>query len=563
MRLVECVPNFSEGRNPATIDAIAAVIREAEGAWLLDVDPGKATNRTVVTFVAEYDHAVDAAFRAIERAASLIDMAAHSGEHARMGATDVCPFVPVRGVTMDECADLARELGRRVGDELGIPVYLYEHAASRKERRNLATIRAGEYEGLEKKLTDPEWQPDFGPARFNPRSGATVIGARKFLIAYNINLNTRSRKLAHDVAMSIREAGRNKRGSDGKFVRDKNGVPVRQPGTLRACKAVGWYIAEYGRAQISMNLTDFDVTPPHVAFDECVRQASARGLRVTGSELVGLIPLEAMLQAGHHYLESQGASPGIPQRDIVETAIQSLGLRELSSFDPAEKIIEYRVAQPGPLIGLPLRDFVDVTSTDAPAPGGGSVAALAGALAGALAAMVANLTIGKKGYGDARDEMMTIAVDGQKLKEEMLRAIDADTQAFDAVLAAMRLPRTTDDESRERARAIEDATKRAIDVPLGVLRRCRDTIGIADAASQRGNANSRSDSGVAALCAWAGAGGALMNVLTNLPGVSDTAYVRDVMNEARNLSGEVNARGKEIIERVVSELEANAAESAS
>jgi len=466
----------------------------------------------------------------------------------------VCPFVPVRGVTMDECVELARQLGRRVGEELGIPVYLYEYAATSEERRNLATVRAGEYEGLEKKLGDPHWKPDFGPAAFNARSGATAIGARKFLIAYNVNLNTRDRKLAHDVAMTIREAGRNKRGPDGKFVRDADGVPIKQPGTLRACKAVGWYIEEYGRAQISMNLTDFDVTPPHAAFDECVRQAERLGLRVTGSELVGLVPLEAMLQAGRHYLERQGVSTGIPQADIVETAIQSLGLRELGPFDPAEKIIEYRVAGETPLVDMPLKAFVDVTSTDAPAPGGGSVAALNGALSGALAAMVANLTIGKKGYKDAAAEMKRVAVTGQKLKEDMLAAIDADTQAFDGVLAAMRLPRGTEDEAAARAHAIEDATKRAIDVPLGVLRRCRDALDPVDAVSRRGNANSKSDAGVAALCAWSGAGGALMNVLINLPGVSDEAYVKAVVDEARALSDEVNTRAKEIVERVVSEL---------
>ncbi len=555
MRLVECVPNFSEGRNRATIDAIAQTIRECEGAWLLDVDPGKATNRTVVTFVAEYDRAVEAAFRAIAKAAELIDMRHHRGEHARMGATDVCPFVPLGDVTMDECVELARELGRRVGEELGIPVYLYEYAATRPERRNLAEIRAGEYEGLAAKLRDPEWKPDFGPAEFNARSGATVIGARKFLIAYNVNLNTRDRKKAHDIAMSIREAGRNRRGPDGKFVRDENGNPIRDPGTLRACKAVGWYIEEYGRAQISMNLTDFDVTPPHVAFDECVRQAEARGLRVTGSELVGLVPLEAMLAAGRHYLERAGSSPGVPESQLVETAIQSLGLRELGPFDPREKIIEYRVAEAAPLADMPVRDFVDLTSTDAPAPGGGSVAALCAALSGALSAMVANLTVGRKGYREHDDEMKRVAVAGQTIQQAMVRAIDDDTRAFDALMDAMRMPRKTDEQRAARDDAVRAATRRAIDVPMSVLRACRDALEPVAAVAERGNRNSLSDAGVAALCARAGAHGALMNVLINLPGLDDADAVASLRDEARAIAEEVDRRAGAIVERVLRELE--------
>ncbi len=554
MRLVECVPNFSEGRNRATIDAITQVIQDIDGAWLLDVDPGHATNRTVVTFVADYDCAVEAAFRAIARAAELIDMSQHSGEHARMGATDVCPFVPVRGVTMDDCVDLARALGERVGDTLGIPVYLYEHAASIAERRNLATVRAGEYEGLAQKLKDPHWKPDFGPAEFNAKSGATAISARKFLIAYNVNLNTRDAKKAHDIAMTIREAGRKKRGTDNKFVRDKNGDPVKAPGTLKACKAVGWYIDEYERAQISINLTDFDVTPPHAAFDEVVLQAEKIGLRVTGSELVGLIPLEAMLQAGHHYLARQGSSAGVPEAQIIETAIQSLGLRELGEFDPKQRIIEYRIAEDTPLADMTVSEFVDVTSTDAPAPGGGSVAALMGSLSGALTAMVANLTVGKKGYKDVDEEMKEVAVTGQKLKEDLVRAIDADTKAFDDVMAAMRLPKKTEAEQSARDVAVETATKKAIEVPLGVLRRCRDALDPIDAIALRGNKNSLSDAGVAALASWAGASGALLNVMINLPGVSDSAYVEKTAGEAREIIDEVNARAKEIVERVLKEL---------
>jgi glutamate formiminotransferase/formiminotetrahydrofolate cyclodeaminase len=554
MRLVECVPNFSEGRNPAVTDAIAAVITDTEGAWLLDVDPGKATNRTVVTFVADYDRAVEAAFRAIAKAAELIDMRKHQGEHARMGATDVCPFVPVRGVSMDDCVALARALGERVGKELEIPVYLYEYAATREERRNLATIRAGEYEALADKLKDPRWKPDFGPARFNAKSGATVIGARKFLIAYNVNLNTRDARKANDVALEIREAGRNERGPDGKFVRDERGEPVKRPGRLQACKAVGWYIDEYERAQISINLTDFDVTPPHLAFDTVCEEAEKRGLRVTGSELVGLIPLEAMLQAGRHYLERAGSSAGVPEAHVVEAAIQSLGLRELSAFDPVQKIIEYRVAEATPLADMRVCDFADLTSTDAPAPGGGSVAALMGAMAGALAAMVANLTVGKKPYQEAEEEMKAVAVDAQRMKDACLRAIDADTRAFDAVMAAMRMPRGSDEEAAARDAAVQAATQRATDVPLGVLRTCRDALAPIAAVAERGNRNSLSDAGVAALCARAGAHGAYLNVLINLPGVSDADYVASTRAEASRIMEETAARASEIIERVTSAL---------
>jgi len=554
LRLVECVPNFSEGRNQATIDAIAHTIEESEGAWLLDVDPGKATNRTVVTFVAEYDRAVAAAFSAIARAAELIDMSSHSGEHARQGATDVCPFVPVAGVTMEECVELAKQLGQRVGDELGIPVYLYEYAATREERRNLANVRTGEYEALPKKLQTKEFAPDFGRAEFNPKSGATAIGARKFLIAYNVNLNTRDTKKANDIAMTIREAGRNKRGPDGKFVRDENGTPVKAPGTLKSCKAVGWFIDEYERAQISINLTDFDVTPPHVAFDEVEAQAAKKGLRVTGSELVGLIPLEAMLQAGRHYLDKQGSSAGVPEAQIIETAIQSLGLRELGPFDPKERVIEYRIAEATPLADLTVRDFVDVTSTDAPAPGGGSVAALMGSLSGALSAMVANLTIGKKGYKEVTEEMKALAVEGQRLKKDMLHALDADTKAFDQVMAAMRLPKSTEDEAEVRDDAIEAATIQAIDVPMGVLRQCREALEPADAVAQRGNRNSLSDAGVAALAAWAGGSGAFLNVLINLPGVSDDDYAVATLEEAGQIMSDINERGREIVEGVVTEL---------
>ena len=413
MKLVECVPNFSEGRDRGVIDAIVAAIASVEGVHVLDVDPGRDTNRTVVTFVASMERAVEAAFRGIAKAADLIDMSKHHGEHPRMGATDVCPFVPLGTTTMDECVALARALGERVGAEMKIPVYLYEYAATRDDRRNLADIRAGEYEALPEKLDNPSWKPDFGPAKMNARAGATVIGARKFLIAYNVNLNTRDKKKASDIAFAIREQGRKKRDAHGQFLRDMSGDFEFDPGTLKACKAVGWYIDEYQRAQVSINLTDFDVTPPHVAFEEVARQAAERGLRATGSELVGLIPLEAMRRAGRFYLERQGASVGVPEPVLVETAIQSLGLRELGGFDPMQKIIEYRVAADSPLASSTVREFVDLVSTDAPVPGGGSVAALCGSLAAALTAMVGNLTVGKKGYESVSSEMSTLAAGAQ------------------------------------------------------------------------------------------------------------------------------------------------------
>ncbi|MCI0450910.1 MAG: glutamate formimidoyltransferase [Candidatus Latescibacteria bacterium] len=531
MKIVECVPNFSEGRDRAVIDAIVGAITSVEGVQVLDVDPGRDTNRTVVTFVTPVERAVEAAFRGIAKAAELIDMAKHRGEHPRMGATDVCPFVPLGSTTMEECVTLARSLGERVGKDLGIPVYLYEYAATHDDRRNLASIREGEYEGLPEKLTHAHWQPDFGPAKLNARSGATVIGARKFLIAYNVNLNTRDKKRASDIAFAIREQGRKRRDEHGRFIRDMNGDFVYDPGTLKACKAVGWYIDEYQRAQVSINLTDFDVTPPHVAFEEVARQAAERGLRATGSELVGLVPLEAMRRAGVYYLEKQGASVGAPEPVLVETAIQSLGLRELGGFDPMQKIIEYRVANESPLASSSVREFVDLTSTDAPVPGGGSVAALCGSLAASLTAMVANLTFGKKGYESVSSEMSTLAAQAQSLKDEFLRAVDDDARAFDAVMAANRLPKTTHDEIARREEAVQAATQRAIDVPLSVMHLCEKALPLVERVAEKGNKNSISDAGVAALVLGAAARGAWLNVLINLPGLSDRGEASRIQND--------------------------------
>ncbi len=522
MPIVECVPNFSEGRDQGIIDQIARTIADVEGVTLLDVDPGAATNRTVVTFVGEPDSVVDGAFAGIRAAGELIDMRKHSGAHARMGATDVCPFVPVSGITMEECAELARRLGRRVGDELGIPVYLYEFAASREERRNLAGVRAGEYEGLEAKLSDPEWAPDFGEAKHNPQSGATAIGARKFLIAYNVNLNTRDKKLAHDIALDVRAAGRWKRDAAGKIARDADGTKLRVDGQLQATKAVGWYIDEYDRAQVSINLVDYEVSAPHEAFDAIDEGARKRGLRVTGSELIGLIPLDAMLRAGRHYLGRQGKSVGIPNRLIVETAIQSLGLSELSPFDPDEKVIEYRLARDREsLVTKTVAGFADELSTDSPAPGGGSVAALCGAMSGALSAMVGNLTHGRKGQEDVWDDMSRLASEAQELKDWFLEAVDRDTDAFNRVIAAGRGRPKTDEERAAKAERVKRANRGATLVPLEVLERSGRLVELAREMATSGNPNSLSDAGVAAWCARTCAEGAYYNVLINLAGLTE------------------------------------------
>jgi len=533
MRLVECVPNFSEGRDRDKIRAITGEIEAVPGVKLLDVDPGASTNRTVVTFVGEPEAVQEAAFRAIAKAAEVLDMRSHKGAHSRMGATDVCPFVPVAGVTMDDCVRMAAELGRRVADELGIPVYLYEAAARKPGRRNLAAVRAGEYEGLPEKLRDPEWAPDFGPAVFNPKSGATIIGAREFLIAYNFNLNTRDRKLAHEIALSLRESGRAKRDKDGNIVKDARGNTVKVPGRFREVKSVGWYVEDYGVAQVSVNFTNYRTTPIHVVFDEAVRLAAKLGLRVTGSELVGLIPKEALLMAGRHYLEKQGKSPGVPDDELIRMAVRSLGLADVAPFDPEKKIIEYQVRQPGPaLVNMTLRGFADELSMDSPAPGGGSVAALCGALSAALAAMVANLTVGKKGYEAVHDDMVATAVRGQALKDQLLDAVDRDTRAFNKVMEAFRLPKTTPEQAAEKDRAVEDANKEATLVPLEVLEKAVEAAGLARTAAAGGNRNSVSDAGVAGLAAEAAGEGAYYNVLINLAGIKDRKFSEQVRRRA-------------------------------
>lgn len=550
-RLVECVPNFSEGRDRGIIDAITKVIESVAGVRLLDVDPGADTNRTVVTFVCPPEVAVEAAFRAMREAASRIDMAKHHGEHPRMGATDVCPFVPLSGVSMEDCVALARELGERVGRELGIPVFLYGEAASRPERRSLADVRAGEYEGMAEKLRDPEWKPDFGPASLPPGPGVSAIGAREFLIAYNVNLNTRDKKLAHEVALDLREAGRNLRDAEGKFVRDAAGEPVKAPGRLKECRSVGWYIEQYGRAQISINLTNFNVTPVHAAFDAAIEEAAKYGLRVTGSELVGLIPLEALRRAGMHYLEKQGRSAGVPDRELVHIAIRSLGLDELGPFDPDQKIIEYRVQdRTNSLVERSVRSFTDELSSESPAPGGGSVAALCGALGAALASMVGNLTIGRKKLEDRWEAMRPVAHRGQELKDWMLQAVDEDTRAFNGVMDAMRLPKKTAEEIAARDRAMLDANRKATLVPLTVLERTREIVDLARTAARSGNPASVSDAGVAALCARAAAEGAYLNVCINLPSVADPTWVDATRQRARELVEDVRREATDVTREV-------------
>jgi glutamate formiminotransferase/formiminotetrahydrofolate cyclodeaminase len=533
MKIVECVPNFSEGRDREKIKAITQEIERTPEVKLLDVDPGESTNRTVVTFVGSPDGVKEAAFRAIRKAAEIIDMAKHKGAHSRIGATDVCPFVPVSGVTMEDCVRLAEELAEMVAGELGIPVYLYEEAARTPERRNLANIRAGEYEGLAEKLKDPDWAPDYGEPVFNPKSGATVIGAREFLIAYNINLNTRDRRLAHEIALQLRESGRAQRDSQGNIVRDSDGKAVMVPGKFKHVKAVGWYIEDYGVAQISINFTNYKVTPPHLVFDEALKEAEKIGLRVTGSELVGLIPKEAVLAAGRYYLARQGKSPGVPEEELIRIAVLSLGLGDVTPFDPEKKIIEYQFKEtPRSLLRHNLREFANELSMDSPTPGGGSTAALCGALSASLSSMVANLTVGKKSYESVDQEMRDSAVKAQAYKDELLRAVDEDTRAFDRVMDAFRLPRATEEQAREKEAAVENASKEATLVPLAVLEKCVPLLELAGIVATKGNRNSLSDAGVAGLLAGAAAEGAYYNARINLANIRDDVFKEDIKQRA-------------------------------
>ncbi len=534
MQLVECVPNFSEGRNEKVIDAITDAIRAVSGVNLLDVDPGYSTNRTVVTFVGQPDQVVEAAYQAIMRAAQLIDMRKHRGEHPRMGATDVCPFVPVSGVSMAQCVELAQRLGERVGRDLGIPIYLYAEAAQKAERRSLADIRQGEYEALNEKMKDSAFAPDFGPKTFNAASGATVIGARQFLIAYNVNLNTRSKKIANEIAFNIREAGRAKRNAAGEIEKDAAGNTVKVAGTLKEVRAVGWYVDEYQRAQVSINLTNFEVTSLHQAFDEVCRQAESMGVRVTGSEIVGLVPLQPMLAAGRHYLRKQGRSAGVSETEIVECAVQSLGLAELSPFAAREKIIEYRVAPEGKFLrDMTLAQFADELASESPAPGGGSAAALCGSLSAALGAMVANLTFEKKGFEKQKASMEKLAEDAQRLKKSLLETVDADMLAFNKILEARRLPKGSEAEKSLRDEAIVDANIIATSTPLSVLQAVPELLQIAAQVVEHGNQSSLSDGAVAALMATAAAEGAYYNVLINLKDFGVSAKEQEFASVSR------------------------------
>ena len=552
--LVECVPNFSEGRDEAVIGRITDRIASVSGVTLLNVDAGRATNRTVVTFVGPPEAVLDAAFRGIAEAAAAIDMRTHQGEHPRMGATDVCPLVPVRGIAMEEVAELARRLGERVGEELAIPVYLYERAATRPERRSLATIRSGEYEGLADKLADPEWKPDFGPASIHERAGATVIGARPFLVAYNVNLNTTSPRRANAVAFDLREAGRVKRrdGLSGPILRDEQGEALREPGLLKGVKGIGWYIEEYGIAQVSLNLSDLEQTSLHEAFEAARERATARGMRVTGSELVGMVPLSAMLEAGRHYLRRQERSLGLPEEEIVRMAIHSLGLEELGPFDPHERIIEWRLRDPADerLISMALRDFVNASAAESPTPGGGSVGAAVGALGAAMAAMVANLSAHKRGWDDRWEEYSSWAERGQAHANRLLHLVDADTSAFDALMTAYRLPKGSDDEKARRRDAIERATQGATEVPMEVMREAVASLDVAEAMASSGLPSSVSDAGVGALCARAAARAAWLNVQINAPGLRDRAWAEQRITEGEALLAEAERREAEIVARV-------------
>jgi len=555
-KIVECVPNFSEGKNKAIIQAITHEIDTTENVMLLDVDPGAATNRTVVTFIGTPDGVTEAAFRAIRKAAELIDMRKHRGEHPRIGATDVCPFVPVAGVTMEECVQIARDVGKRVGEEMGIPIYLYEEAATTPERKNLANIRQGEYEGLAAKLSHPDWQPDFGPAQFNASTGATIIGAREFLIAYNINLNTRDRKLAHEIALNLRESGRAKRDEDGRIIKDADGATLLVPGRLKDIKAVGWYIEEYGSAQISINLLNYKTTPLYLLFDEACKEAERLGLRVTGSELVGLIPLQALLGVGKYFLSKQGKSTGVPEEELIHIAVKSLGLDELAPFAPEKKIIEYRFRTCyGKLASQRIFEFANELSTDSPAPGGGSVVALAGALAASLAAMVANLTHGNKKYKANWQKMEDVAVFGQQLKMRLLRSIDEDTDAFNRVMIATRLPRNTAAEMAARDNALEEATQQATQVPFRVMELALQALKLCKAAAELGNVNAVSDAGVGALLGNAAVNGAFLNVKINLPKIRDRAFKDNIMSKAETISTEANILRREIMDWVNGKLE--------
>ncbi|MBS1647617.1 MAG: glutamate formimidoyltransferase [Bacteroidetes bacterium] len=554
-QLIECVPNFSEGCDLNLIKQITDEIETIEGVRLLNTDPGKATNRTVVTFVGTPQAVIEAAFLAIKKAGELIDMSKHKGEHPRMGATDVCPLIPVANISMEETAQWAKKLAERVGNELHLPIYLYEAAQSNKNRSNLSVIRAGEYEGFFKKIKLPEWKPDFGPTEFDAKRGATVIGARDFLVAFNINLNTTSTRRANAIAFDVREAGRVKREGNpitGKIVNDAQGKPIHIPGTLKSVKAIGWYIEEYGIAQISMNLTNIHTTPVHIAFDEVCKKATERGLRVTGSELVGLIPLQALLDAGVYFLKKQQRSIGVSEKELIKIAVKSMGLDELAPFKPEERIIEYLLKNKADskLVSMTLHDFTDETASESPAPGGGSIAAYVGSLGAALATMVANLSSHKKGWDARWEEFSNWAEKGQHYKNQLVALVDADTAAFNKIMAAFALPKTTDEEKNTRHKAIQEATKFAIEIPFKVMQASYESMQAIKAMAETGNPNSVSDAGVGALCARSAVMGAFMNVRINAAGYEDKTFVQEMITKGKEIENKAMALEAEILKTV-------------
>jgi glutamate formiminotransferase/formiminotetrahydrofolate cyclodeaminase len=550
-KIIECVPNFSEGRDMNIINQITAEIKNTEGVKLLDVDPGATTNRTVVTFAGEPDAVVEAAFKAVKKATELIDMSKHKGAHPRFGATDVCPLVPVANITMQEVIEYANKLGKRIGEELGIPVYLYEFAAKSDDRRNLANVRAGEYEGLEKKLKDPLWQPDFGPTKFLPKTGAIAVGARNFLVAINYNLNTTSVRRANAIAFDVREKGRPMRKENpitGEIVKDENGNTIYIPGTLKATKAIGWFIEEYGIAQVSMNITDISVTPVHIAFDEVSEKARLRGIRVTGAEIVGLIPKSVLIDAGKYFLKKQQRSIGVSEDELIKIAVKSMGLDDLKPFDAQNKVIEFLLAkdEPAPkLINMTMSEFADETASESPAPGGGSISAYVGALGAALATMVANLSSHKPGWDDKWEEFSNFAEEGQKIKDELVQLLEEDTNAFNKVMDAFGLPKDTDEQKNIRRQAIEEATRYATEIPYRTMKTATMAIPLCKKMAEIGNPNSISDAGVGAICCLTAIKGAYLNVLINVAGLKDKSWADNILSDAsqilENAQNEVNA----------------------
>jgi glutamate formiminotransferase len=558
-KIIECVPNFSEGRDMTIIRQITDAIEEVEGVKLLDVDPGKDTNRTVVTFVGDPEAVSEAAFRAVKKAAELIDMSKHHGAHPRMGATDVCPFIPVSGVTMEDTVAIAHKTAQRIGKELCIPVYCYEYAALKPERKNLAACRSGEYEGLKKKLEDQEWKPDFGPAQFNERSGATAVGARDFLVAFNVNLNTTSTRRANAIAFDVREKGRPAREGGkitGKILKDEKGEKVMIPGSLKSVKAIGWYIEEYGIAQISMNLTDISVTPVHIAFDEVCRKADARGIRVTGSELIGLIPLKSLLDAGRYYLAKQERSMGVSDEELIKIAVRSMGLSDIHDFKPEEKVIEFVMADKNEkkLIELNLKDFMNETASDSPAPGGGSVSAYMGALGVALGTMVANLSSHKRGWDERWKEFSDWAERGKAVQNTLLQLVDEDTRAFNGIMAAFSLPKKNPTDKEARDYAIREATKTAILVPFKVMETAFSGFALIDEMMQKGNPNSISDAGVGALAIRSCIRGAYLNVKINAAGLIDKDFVKDILAKGEEIESQAIAAEASILEKINSKI---------